>query len=592
MIKKSFFSSAMYAKCWLWTFFMVMGFAACGEEGSSNGGENFEDNPREVQSINDLDSCTSERAGNTIYVREKMSDYVCLNHIWVAVALESILGICDEKSESRIDSTAEVWYVCRSKIWEKASELDYDTYGLTGVEGDVKAGVVNKNKYYVYENGVWRAVAENEMEAVLGVCNVAREGVIEDMAGIYYICNLGEWKQATTLEYDTYGWENGVVGEVKKGNVTDVEYVYKDGKWLSTSLELCSSANEGKIAEEQSVHYICKLGVWEKATTLEYDTYGWKTGAIGEVRKGNVTDAKYVYRDDQWLKTSLDFCSSANEEKIAEEQSVYYICKSNVWKTATTLEYDTYGFTCLQNGAIVSGKVVSSNKYVCDDGKFREASNVEVTLDLGCTSYTQNQTIKYEDEWEKTIWFCSSKWAIKVKNFKYVLFNDTRNERIESYNTVKIGDQIWMAQNLNYSTPDSYCYDNISSNCDRYGRLYTLSDALNACPDGWHLPSGEEWKIMFSKVGVENNVGTLLKSTSGWVDYGNGDDAYGFAVLPGGYFAIEVFEAEGFFAAFLSSNLRIFEIGCEELPVFEYPYTGNGAYSVRCIRDTDHRHQM
>lgn len=72
------------------------------------------------------------------------------------------------------------------------------------------------------------------------------------------------------------------------------------------------------------------------------------------------------------------------------------------------------------------------------------------------------------------------------------IFTDSRDGK--KYRTVKIGDQIWMAENLNYSS--GTCYKKEDANCDRYGRLYTWKDALDASPEGWHLPSKEEWQTL------------------------------------------------------------------------------------------------
>ena len=71
----------------------------------------------------------------------------------------------------------------------------------------------------------------------------------------------------------------------------------------------------------------------------------------------------------------------------------------------------------------------------------------------------------------------------------------------KKYKTVKIGSQTWMAENLNYETQDSYCYENDESNCSKYGRLYTWTAAKKACPSGWHLPSKAEFETLFSSVG-------------------------------------------------------------------------------------------
>jgi len=112
-------------------------------------------------------------------------------------------------------------------------------------------------------------------------------------------------------------------------------------------------------------------------------------------------------------------------------------------------------------------------------------------------------------------------------------FMDIRDNK--TYKTVKIGEQVWMAENLNYEAEGSRCYDNKPANCLKYGRLYDWETAMKACPKGWHLPSDDEWVTLTDFVGGSSTAGTKLKATSGWNENGNGTDAYGFAALPGGY---------------------------------------------------------
>lgn len=114
-------------------------------------------------------------------------------------------------------------------------------------------------------------------------------------------------------------------------------------------------------------------------------------------------------------------------------------------------------------------------------------------------------------------------------------FTDPRDDQV--YRTVKIGDQIWMAENLNFYLPKSYARDDDPNNEKKYGRSYILDAAKKACPPGWHLPSSEEWEQLFETVGGKDYASYKLKSKEGWADQddgnsGNGTDEYDFSVLP------------------------------------------------------------
>jgi uncharacterized protein (TIGR02145 family) len=116
----------------------------------------------------------------------------------------------------------------------------------------------------------------------------------------------------------------------------------------------------------------------------------------------------------------------------------------------------------------------------------------------------------------------------------------------ESIKSVKIGTQVWMAENLNIETEENieigtgknFCYDNEPANCQKYGRLYDWNAALKACPSGWHLPSKAEWDVLITTVGGNKTAGKYLNAKSGWDDYEgkslNGEDKFGFSALPGG----------------------------------------------------------
>jgi len=110
-------------------------------------------------------------------------------------------------------------------------------------------------------------------------------------------------------------------------------------------------------------------------------------------------------------------------------------------------------------------------------------------------------------------------------------FTDSRDSKI--YNTVVIGTQTWMAENLNFEahlSGNSYCYNSSPDSCAKYGRLYDWDAAMGACPAGWHLPTPTEWNNLVTAAGG-NEAGLRLKASSPvW----NGTDDFGFSALPGG----------------------------------------------------------
>ncbi|WP_173468495.1 fibrobacter succinogenes major paralogous domain-containing protein [Fibrobacter succinogenes] len=118
-------------------------------------------------------------------------------------------------------------------------------------------------------------------------------------------------------------------------------------------------------------------------------------------------------------------------------------------------------------------------------------------------------------------------------------FTDPRDG--QSYDVVKIGSLTWMAENLNYETETSACPDGDSRNCKRLGQLYTWVDAKTVCPEGWRLPTNEDFAQILAQSHdgepgvVSNETGAKLKSRNGWFKKGNGTDEFGFNALPAGY---------------------------------------------------------
>jgi uncharacterized protein (TIGR02145 family) len=179
-------------------------------------------------------------------------------------------------------------------------------------------------------------------------------------------------------------------------------------------------------------------------------------------------------------------------------------------------------------------------------------------------------------------------------NMEKSTFTDPRDGK--TYKTVKIGEQVWMAENLNYEGEGSVCYGNHPKNAKKYGRFYDRETAKKACPKGWHLPSDEEWSTLVDFAGGKKIAGEKLKAKKGWKSYkrksGNGTDEFGFAALPGGYgFSDGNFNDVGYDGYWWSATeynaydayYRYMYFGGED--ALYYDGSKDYLYSVRCVRD-------
>lgn len=186
-------------------------------------------------------------------------------------------------------------------------------------------------------------------------------------------------------------------------------------------------------------------------------------------------------------------------------------------------------------------------------------------------------------------------------------FTDLRDGREYKYTT--IGNQVWMAENLNYKTANSYCYKDNADNCTIYGRLYPIRDVYNlrdftspGCPQGWHLPTQAEWEELTETLGGKEFVTTgILQTTDGWYrntvyypnenleSYNRGTDICGFAALPAGSVPsinqYSPYRYLGTHAEWLSATQKTdYNMVTYQEGYYSYAYP-TALYSVRCVQD-------
>ena len=237
--------------------------------------------------------------------------------------------------------------------------------------------------------------------------------------------------------------------------------------------------------------------------------------------------------------------------------------------TATGLFYDEDAFHSISGkvaGLVYGDQLDSLRKAVEAKSPTGKVANYEKYLSMifadgegydRCTEENQGKLIGYEDYYyasivcDRSVWrkahlgdFIVSKYN---PDLNYMLYIDDRNHH--PYMVIEIDGKMWMADNLNYADStanpnlagQSWCYDNDSTNCDVFGRLYTWSAAMNLssenlessfgeeegfhqgiCPEGWHIPTDEE----LNSVTFEGSPLSAFMTGS--------DNASGFSVIPGG----------------------------------------------------------
>ena len=273
-----------------------------------------------------------------------------------------------------------------------------------------------------------------------------------------------------------------------------------------------------------------------------------------------------------------------------------------------------------------SPKVESSSRVILS-GDSHEESNSSSSSSLKSVSSSSKQLSssssgKNGDGWSWDV----PKGAYLNPEIDYGSMTDSRDGQI--YKTVKIGNQVWMAENLNYAdsvkTPSlmgkSWCYNNKAENCAVAGRLYTWAAAIDSvklatdadnpqdcgldkscslpdtvqgiCPDGWHLPTKAEWETLFTEVGGQSTAGKILKSQTGWYSNGNSTDGVGFSALSVGYryydgnfinggnFAYfwSVSEDDCYYAYYMNLRYR-------DDSAYLLNYNKNYGFSVRCLKN-------
>lgn len=497
--------------------------SACSGKGSSPSVDGL---PVEVADKAELETyeCNDGLIGEIIYVSDLEQNFECDGEEWLASKDKMEPGSSSAKSSS--------------------SDLNPDENSLSS-EGDELAEQSSSSSEVYFEmsssevssSSVTMAIpckTETEDNCEYGSLYDPRDG------RTYKTVKIGDqWWMAENIRLDT--------------NYTDADSCYSKGalydcakygklyEWSVTNTQSKNYVNATRVCPAGWILptsndwkiLLAAIGGEENAGKLLKSTSGWSddgngTDAFGfTALPGGYYDISWYAKSPSDLVGSIEIFWSYDFEMKRDSYSRYYY----PYRLALKSESD--------EASLYFGDLAPNNSYhvrcVCEECQSGQYSNLAVRA-APCKSESED-------------------------NCEYDILVDARDGR--TYKIVKIGEQWWMAENLNFVTEQSRCYDQSDSSCVKLGRLYLRGEAMDSagvyslsskgcgiayenvgcspiypvhgiCPAGWHLPDKTEWNILISAVGGSSVAGLMLKSASGWNSGENGADAYAFSVLPSG----------------------------------------------------------
>ena len=513
--------------------------AACGDE-TTNVTETT--GPTSVAKFKDLDECTTENDGALVYVKDSAAAYLCSDSVWNVLNITATNG----------------------------------SDGKNGADGkDGKNGTDGKNG----ANGTDGKDGEDGSDGKDGTSCTATE--TKDKSGFELTCG---GKVIGTITNGTNGTA-GLKGEDGKscegkanedGSVT----ITCDGKKIAT----IKNGEDGKSAYELSGS---KLTLEQWLESLNGDdgegcTAKTVEGGV-EITCGDSEPVK-VKNGTNGKDVSVNACKITGDEdgvvtlECAEGEKV--TTKTLYKATCGNKPYEPETHFCY----FYENEKTFSVLEKCGGEKFNPLVYQCIDNEL------QNKTICGGKKFDPESEFCAMKGTTVMGVYKMTTITIDEADYSET----------WMAENLNYVIAEgSSCNPNVAGFCATYGRLYTWDAAKDACPDGWKLPSEYEWNTLLEAVSTskekeeDNNPSLYLRADSELWGNGEGNDAFGFAMLPAGgyiedkgkYVYVGVSES-AFFWTISDKEDDALIIGSGADGEIKNGYvTKSYQFSVRCIKD-------
>ncbi len=492
--------------------------------------------------------CNSSKTDSIF--RISSSSYVCEGGTWrTATSTETSYGLCNAKRQDSVRTSGSYKYVCDKGTWRLATAEEY--YGAcTDSLKDII--YTYDSKTYACFNQKWNILPEPPVSS-MSYCTKKNNGSTYRITSprTYYACINYEWTTIDSLSYyyglciadslshrifpnkdslgyeckktqnNTYQWvrmtikeQFGLECDATTQDTMVVGKVCDNGSWRAynalekTVGKFCTQKNIGEVIKSGTKYYECKSTGWESATETDYLLYTTPCNADNDSTFMKGKPVIFMCSEGKWsmvVGISVQSCNISNEGHVGCDDGMtkLYQCQNRSWVTLDPITLTEGMCTHKRNGEVIDFKK-------CENGVWRNISLKEKFEVTPCS-----EKISYAGQ---TYTCTNGNWSI--------VYSTVTDPAGYSYRAIKLGEQTWMIDNLNYATPNSWCYQNISSNCSTFGRLYTWDAAQKACPTGWHLPDAYEFRDLLSALSY-----TEIRDLDYWQQDPYGGSGYGVTLF-------------------------------------------------------------
>ena len=406
-----------------------------------------------VKEFNDLPKCEENVEGTLIYVKDSAKVYGCTSDGWVLVnGKDGEKGAKGDKGDDGENDTS-----CSVKTNKDKTSFDIVCDGKS--VGTIKDGEKG-------EVGEGCTLTEGENGRVVLTCG-------EKFVTLFKAsCGTGSYDPATqfcAFDLNVYPLCHkaleGLEQSLNADGTYDVESYFCD---VTDTYDV-----ESYFCDVTDLLVpLCNAQPYDFTTQF---CAGYRFGAVPRCHK-EPEGLGQLSEDGVYTRTSY-FCD-ANDSLVA-------LCGDDTYDTE--LQYCDSSGTQPRVAALCSGQSYELETHMCVDGQIKEA--IACCIPEGQNSNWCNGHASSRYDIRKQ--FCDTRDGRPYKYVDVIAKNDSGNV---------VYSETWMAENLNYANTEegeSDCYGGISSNCDTDGRLYTWNAALSYCPDGWELPTKQQYSDLF-----------------------------------------------------------------------------------------------